>query len=124
MGMQQTVTYPGGTVPSWPQVRDALQSVAFPVQMRMIDGELAFPDEEPAESWRELRLGTSAGMITVRRDPDHVTLVIWGNADVNLRHAWNAITWAFASQNGRVDTPGGPMSADVFRRTAELPEGF
>ena len=28
--------------------------------MRMIDGELAFPDEQPPESWAELRVGTPA----------------------------------------------------------------
>jgi hypothetical protein len=59
--------------------------------MRMIDGELAFPDETPPDTWRELRVGTPSGMITLRREIDGVTLVIWGNADENLRRDWNTL---------------------------------
>jgi hypothetical protein len=63
----------------------------------MIDGELAFPDEEPPENWHELRLGTPEGMIvTVRRERDQVVLVVWGNSDARLVQAWNALTCAFA----------------------------
>jgi hypothetical protein len=44
----------------------------------MIDGELAFPDEEPPEDWRELRIGTPEGMmVTIRRERDRVVLVVW-----------------------------------------------
>jgi hypothetical protein len=75
MGMAQSVTFPAGSLPSWSAVQDLLASRGFPVQVRMIDGELAFPDEEPPENWRELRLGTPDGMIvTVRREGDHETV--------------------------------------------------
>ena len=43
MGMEHTVTFPAGSPPSWPAARDLLASHGFPVQVRMIDGELAFP---------------------------------------------------------------------------------
>jgi hypothetical protein len=56
MGMEQTVTFPAGSPPSWSAARDLLVSRGLLMQARMIDGELAFPDEEPPENWRELRL--------------------------------------------------------------------
>ena len=68
----------------------------FYVEMRMIDDQLAFPDELPEENWRELRLGTPAGMVTVRRDGDCLRFVIWGNADAALRQAWDELVRTFA----------------------------
>lgn len=121
MGMDQTVTFPGA-VPAWSTVGDLLHRSGFPIQMRMIDGQLSFPDELPPEGWRELRVGTSLGMITVRRDAGRVTLVTWGNADDSLRQAWHALTWAFAAAgNGQVQTEAGPRNAADFRRSAEMP---
>ena len=118
MGMDQTVTFPGGAVPAWPAVRALLEGHGYPVQTRMIDGELAFPDEAPPEAWHELRLGTPHGMVTARRGPDHVTLVTWGNADAAMLQAWHAVTWAFAAAGGgRV----AGLDADAFRRSADLP---
>src|SRR5579871_897064 len=125
MGMEQQVSFRGGAVPSWTQVRDLLASRGFPADMRMIDGELAFPDEMPPETWRELRLGTPQGMVTARRESDHVLLVTWGNADQAMVQAWNALTWAFAEAGGgRVLHEGGEWSADEFREHADLPAPF
>lgn len=121
MGMDQTVTF-GKQPPEWQAVRDLLAARGFPVQMRMIDGELAFPDEEPPVSWRELRVGTPHGMVTVHQMADHVVLVTWGNADESLRQAWNALAWAYAEAGGgQVQTSEGPLDAAAFQRKAELP---
>lgn len=121
MGMEQVVRF-GETVPSWPTVRDTLARHNFPVQVRMIDGQLAFPDEEPGENWQELRLGTPAGMVTVRRERNRVALVTWGNADRGLLQAWNALTWAFAEAgDGRIETADGSLTAAKYRRKADLP---
>lgn len=121
MGVERVVTFAGG-VPTWPAVRDLLAAHGFPAQARMIDGQLAFPDEEPPAGWRELRLGTPQGMVTARREGDQVRLVTWGNADAAMAQAWNAVTWAFAAAGGgRVGGPGGGQSADEFRRAADLP---
>jgi hypothetical protein len=122
MGMEQTVTFAGATVPSWAAVQEVLTGRGFPVQMRMIDGQPAFPDEAPPEPWRELRISTPGGMITLRREPERVLLVTWGNAEGQLRQAWNALTWALSEAGaGRVVTPSGPMTAEEYRRTADLP---
>jgi hypothetical protein len=121
MGMDRRVRL-GSAGAKWEAVRDLLASRGFPVQMRMIDGQLAFPDEEPPPEWRELRLGTSQGMVTVRREADAVVCVTWGNADEALRQAWNAVAWAFAETGGGVvETETGPLDAASFRASAELP---
>lgn len=97
MGMQQTVTFADRPIPSYPAVRDFLAQRDFPLQMGMIDGQLAFPDELPKENWHELRLRTPQGMVTVRRDGERLVFVIWGNADAAMRQAWNTLVWAFAT---------------------------
>src|SRR6516165_8626551 len=122
MGQERVVTFAGGAVPPWQNVGELLTRSGFPVQMRMIDGQLAFPDEQPPESWSELRVGTAQGMVTVRREPDRVRLVIWGNADAAMFQAWNGLAWAFAEAGGgRVEAAEGTQSADEFRRQADLP---
>jgi hypothetical protein len=123
MGMEQTITFPVGSPPSWLVVRDLLVSRGFPVQVRMIDGELAFPDEEPPESWRELRLSSPEGrMVTVRREGDRLVLVVWGNADAQLVHAWNALTWAFAEvANGTIQAGDGLLVAAEYMRRMDMP---
>ena len=117
MGMDQKVTFAPDKLPAWPRVVELLAARQFPVQMRMIDGELAFPDETPPETWRELRVGTPGGMITLRRDPDGITLVTWGNADAAMKHAWNMLTWAIADLTG--GTVAGASAAE-FAKAADL----
>ena len=123
MGMEQTVTFPAGSPPTWLAARDLLVARGFVVQVRMIDGELAFPDEEPPENWRELRLSTPEGMmVTVRRERDRVVLAIWGNADAGLVQAWNTLTWAFAKAGkGNIHTADGLQSAAEFWSRMNLP---
>jgi hypothetical protein len=125
MGMEQRVELGERTQRLWPAVAELLTSHGFPVQTRMIDGELAFPDEAPPEDWRELRVGTPGGMITLRRQGGAIVLVTWGNADANLRQAWHALAWACAeASGGRVVTPSGAVGAADFRKAAELPPGL
>src|SRR5262249_45410600 len=122
MGMTRTVAFPQAP-PGWPAVASLLARAGFPAQVRMIDGQLAFPDEQPPELWAELRVGTPQGMVTVMRQGASVALVTWGNADLAMRQAWNALAWAFAQAGGgQVQGDEGPLDADVFRRQAELPE--
>lgn len=122
MGMEQTVLFAGKALPSWTAARDLLAAHGFALQMRMIDGQLAFPDEEPPEAWRELRFGTPGGMVTVRREPERLVFVTWGNADAGLLQAWNALTWAFAAAGGgAILTDVGQMTLAQFQARAELP---
>jgi hypothetical protein len=123
--MERAVTFTGGTVPAWERVQELLTRAGFPVSLRMIDGQLAFPDEPPPQSWAELRVGTPQGMVTIRREPERVRLVTWGNADAAMLQAWNALTWAFAEAGGgHVELAEGTQSADDFRQQADLPAAF
>jgi hypothetical protein len=120
--MEQLVTFEGGKEPAWPEVQELLSGCGFAVQVRMIDGQLAFPDEIPPPAWGELRLGTPLGMVTVRREPGQVRVVTWGNADDALRRAWNALAWAFAEAGaGVVHGDRGDLAAGAFRKAADLP---
>ena len=124
MGMDQTVSF-SGPPPSWEAARDLLARHGYPVQLRMIDGQLAFPDETPPDDWRELRLGTPQGMVTLRREAERILCVTWGNADAAMLQAWNALTWAVAAAGGgQVLTPAGLLEADTCRRGADLPPGL
>src|SRR5688572_22581968 len=96
MGMERRVPLTGGG-PAWAAVADAVAKAGYPVQMRMIDGELAFPDEAPPDGWRELRVAHGGAMITVRRGAGEVVLVAWGNADEDQLRLWEALAEAFAN---------------------------
>lgn len=122
MGMERSVVFAGGAPPTWEAVRERLDERSFAVQMRMIDGELAFPDEQPPPTWKELRLGTPLGMVTLRREADRFRVVTWGNADVSLLRAWNAIAWACArAGDGRIEAEAGPLTAAEFAARNDLP---
>jgi hypothetical protein len=124
MGLDQAVTFPG-MLPAFDQVAGLLAGRGMPVPLRMIDGELAFPNEAPPQTWRELRVGLGGGMITLRREADRIVLVVWGNADRTLIQARNALAWAWAAAGGgRVVTPAGPASAEDFAKSADLPAGL
>src|SRR5579885_2227551 len=97
VGVEQLVHFPEpARFPPWSSVKRRLDEAGFSVQVRMIDGELSFPDEEPPEPWGELRIGTAGGMITLRRTAERLVLVTWGNAEEPLLAARNAVAWAFA----------------------------
>src|SRR6516164_2151443 len=121
MGMERAVNY-RTTPPAWTAARDLLAAHGYPLQMRMIDGQLAFPDEQPPDAWRELRVGTPQGMVTLRREGDGIRVVTWGNAEGPLRQAWNALTWGLAAAcTGTIHDQQESMSAEEFTRSADLP---
>lgn len=91
MGLDQRITFPATQAPSWPAIKQRLANQGIACQLRMIDGELSFADETPRDDWRELRLGTASGMITLRREADGMRLVIWGNAAPGLLAARDQI---------------------------------
>lgn len=83
MGLARVVTFPDAG-PEWPAVRDRLTAAGAAVHMRMIDNMPAFPDEEPEPGWREIRVSLGGGMLTLRREPGSMSVVVWGNADAGL----------------------------------------
>ena len=122
MGMEQTVSFAAKTPPAYAAVRDFLSQRGFPLQMGMIDGQLAFPDELPEDNWRELRVRTAQGMVALRCEGERLSFVTWGNADTAMVQAWNALVWAFAEVGaGRIETPGGLLEAGTYRERMDLP---
>jgi hypothetical protein len=120
--MEQSVVFPNEIVPGWEAIRAFLAERGFPLQLRMIDGQLAFPDETPPHEWKELRVGVPHGMVTLRRDGQRFNFVAWGNADPHLVQEWNALVWACAAlADGEVQSERGVRSADEYRREADLP---
>lgn len=99
MGMTLTVR-PSRPLPPWSDVTAELAHRGLSVQTRMIDGQLAFPDEAPPNGWREVRLGTPHGMVTVQRTGEAFAVVVWGNADEGLRGDWRSIAEALAGLTG------------------------
>jgi hypothetical protein len=123
--MDQSVTFTNCPIPTWEAVSALLTAKGYPVQMRMIDGQLAFPDETPPPDWKELRIGTPQGMITIRRESDRLVFVTWGNADTEMQKAWNALTWAFSEAGkGSIQSGGENLSAAQFRDKSPLPDSI
>ena len=52
MGMQNVVDFGTTAFPAWASVAALMTERGFHVDVRMVDGELTFPDELPPESWR------------------------------------------------------------------------
>lgn len=100
MGMNQKIAFVAEKTPAWSALVEWLAARRCPIDLRMIDGELSYPDETPPENWREVRFGTPAGMITMRRDSEGITLVIWGNADDKLQTVTNEVAKAIAELTG------------------------
>ena len=82
-----------GAIGVWPVVWVAVAIALF--AGTLLVAARGFPDETPEPGWRELRVGTAAGMITVRRGSGSLTCVIWGNADPGLLQLWNELAAAF-----------------------------
>ena len=121
MGQDRTVHFPAGGVPSWGAVKGQLARVGEPAPLRMIDGLPAFPDEAPADDWRELRVAAGGNMVTLRRAGDSLTCVVWGNADPALLAAFGRVVWACAEAGGgRVTTSTGPVTADQFAQLSDI----
>lgn len=85
MGMDRVISI--AKLPSWASIARELADRNLPAQLRMIDGQLAFPDEQPPGDWRELRISVTGGMVTLRRESSGVRLVIWENADAQLQQS-------------------------------------
>ncbi len=93
MGMTKTVTF-SEKPPAWPTVRDRLTAAGFTPQMRLIDNMPAFPDEEPPDDWKDIRLTLGGGMLTVRNEGTAWHIVVWGNADAETLAHQEAVAQA------------------------------
>ena len=81
MGMEIEVKVAGM---NWSKISGAMAKFEPKCTIRMADGQLTFPDEEPPTDWKELRIALPAGMVTIRKTPTGATLVTWGNVSQEL----------------------------------------
>jgi len=123
VGMEHVVRLPGEASLDLHRMMALLAEYTYPVQMRMVDGELTMPDEVPPEGWKEVRLGTPSGMLTlVRRGPE-LLVVTWGNANDPMQRAWNAVAWAVAKAGGgQILRPEGLQNPEEFRASMPMPD--
>ncbi len=125
MGKEHVVRFPEGRLPHLAKVVGVLAEHMFVAQVRMVDGELTMPDEVPPEKWREVRLATPSGMVTIVRRNQEFQIVTWGNADEAMQRDWNAVAWAAAKAGeGEILRPEGAQGPDEFRASAALPEAL
>src|SRR3972149_3167165 len=123
--MEHVIRFSSGGSPDLRRVMTLLAQHDFPVQVRMVDGELTLPDEAPPERWKEVRLGTSSGMVSLVRRGGEIAVVTWGNADEAMQRAWNAVAWAAAKAgDGQILRPEGPQNPDDFRASVSFPEAL
>jgi hypothetical protein len=66
---------------------DTLAAAGVTCHVLMVDGQLVAPAAPAPAAWREIRLRTPAGMVTLRGRGDQVALVVFGNADGALLEA-------------------------------------
>ncbi len=100
MGLERQIQIADETPVTWPAIHSRLMDAGETPALRMIDGELAFPDDDPPTEWQELRISLSGGMVTIRRTREGIATVVWGNADAGLMRSWNVLTWAIACESG------------------------
>jgi hypothetical protein len=70
---------------------DRLTAAGLPSALVMVDNVLQGPGASPPAVWRDARLRTPAGVVTLRRVPSGVAVVVFGNADEPLRAAQRTI---------------------------------
>jgi hypothetical protein len=97
MGMEKVIAFEDGP-PPWATIMEKARGAGLALTIRMIDGMPAFPDEVPEPSWREVRVSSPAGMMTLRRVDQGVAVVVWGNADEPLRNDWETLARLFSCE--------------------------
>jgi hypothetical protein len=68
-----------------------LAADGLPAAVAMVDGALHAPMAPLPEDWREARLKTAAGMVTLARKPGAISVVVFASADDALKDAQEKI---------------------------------
>jgi hypothetical protein len=73
------------------QLLAQLAAAGLRASVLMVDGNLHAPQMPVPPAWRDLRLKTPAGAVSLKRRPDGIAVVVFGNADAALLAAQKAI---------------------------------
>jgi len=72
---------------SFPSLLERLARAGLPSTILMVDHSLVAPGAAPPASWVDVRLRTPAGMVTLVRRGDGVSINVFGNASPALLEA-------------------------------------
>ena len=70
-----------------PPLLEKLNADGLPAAVVMVDGGLHAPMAPLPEDWRDIRLKTAAGTVTLTRKPGAIAVVVFANADEALKAA-------------------------------------
>jgi hypothetical protein len=73
---------------------ERLAAGGLPGTLAMVDRVLQGPGATPPAVWRDARIRTPAGMVTLRRTASGVAVIVFGNADERLQAAQRAVATA------------------------------
>ncbi|MSP16509.1 MAG: hypothetical protein EXR73_07860 [Myxococcales bacterium] len=94
MGLEVTVGE--GTARSLAETLAALEQDGLSALVAMVDGQLCSFGAPPPAVWREARLRTPAGTVTLVRRGGVIAVVVFGNADAALVDAQGRVARALA----------------------------
>ncbi len=75
-------------------VIERLARAGVAAQVIMVDGNLHAPGAPVRDDWRDVRLKLPAGTVSLKRRPDGIGVVVFGNADPALTEAQRAVALA------------------------------
>ena len=89
MGMDVLVARTGDCPIS--SVLAKLAAAGLSASVMMVDSGLHAPGAPVPDGWRDVRLKTPAGAVTLKRRPDGIAVIVFGNADAALQAAQRTI---------------------------------
>jgi hypothetical protein len=73
-----------GASPRMSDLVEKLRAGGVATTVIMVDNQLHAPDAPVPDGWRDVRLRTPAGMLSLKRREGGVAVVVFGNADPQL----------------------------------------
>jgi hypothetical protein len=92
MGLSKLV--PRRDTPPLAELLEQLARAGLPSLILMVDNQLVSPKVPPPSAWRDLRLKTPAGTVSLKRDAAGISVTVFGNADEALLAAQEIIAKA------------------------------
>jgi hypothetical protein len=75
---------------------ERLAAAGLPCSVIMVDNALHAPNLPVKDDWRDVRLKTPAGTLSIKRRPDGIAVVVFGNADAALQAAQRTVADALS----------------------------
>jgi len=94
MGLSTVVPVRG--MPSLAALLERLAAAGLPTSLLMVDNSLVSSKVPPPSTWRDARLKTAAGTVTLKREAAGISVTVFGNADEALQAAQSLIAQILA----------------------------